>query len=124
MLDLGDGTYDVRQWSDVFVTSGAMYVMAHDSEHNLYGLPYSESESPVVINAGHGKGNGEIETGRAARQGREADQPAEHTPMEELVVEAVVPAAECPEDRSEEGFDRPHEIDSVFPAYRTVSPFS
>ena len=48
------GVYDLTQWSNVFVTSGAEYTITHDSPYNLYSTGLDFETVPGVIQNGGG----------------------------------------------------------------------
>lgn len=53
---LGDGRYDVMQWSSVFAAHGAQYVLKHPAPHNLYGTDQDyEAVNGVIesVQGGH-----------------------------------------------------------------------
>lgn len=51
---VSEGTYDVTQWTNAFVTSGAYYEVAHPSPHNLYATCQSFETVKGVIRNGRG----------------------------------------------------------------------
>jgi hypothetical protein len=49
---LADDTYDVTQWTNVFVTSGDYYTISHPASHNIYSTCEDSEAVNGVINNG------------------------------------------------------------------------
>nr|MBA3709568.1 hypothetical protein [Planctomycetota bacterium] len=51
---LGDGVYDLSQWTNAFVTASDTYVIAHHGEDNLYAIPGTNDVDAQITSAGGG----------------------------------------------------------------------